>query len=86
MRKDLETYINQIPAVAKAAHLEETFWLNPKKTDQAHWNITDGWSKADFNKYAWYGIFLSTASYNRAVPAYGSDIKWNCICDSKVSV
>ena len=33
MRKDLETYINQIPAVAKAAHLEETFWLNPKKTD-----------------------------------------------------
>ncbi|WP_337465911.1 D-serine ammonia-lyase [Megasphaera sp.] len=40
MRKDLETYINQIPAVAKAAHLEETFWLNPKKTDQAHWNIT----------------------------------------------
>ena len=27
MRKDFETYINQIPAVAKAAHLEETFWL-----------------------------------------------------------
>ena len=36
----------------------------------------------DFSKYTRYGIFLSDASYNRTVPAYGSDIKWNCICDS----
>ena len=30
--------------------------------------------------------FSFNCIFNRAVPAYGSDIKWNCICDSKVSV
>ena len=31
MREELQTYIENIPEVAKAARLEETFWINEKK-------------------------------------------------------
>ena len=44
------------------------------------------WSKADFSKYARYGIFLPAASYNRAMCAYDSNFGWDCVCDTKVSV
>lgn len=40
MNTKLASYINTIPAVAKAAKLEETFWLNPKKQPQSAWQIT----------------------------------------------
>lgn len=31
MRTELQNFINTIPAVADAAELKETFWLNDKK-------------------------------------------------------
>ena len=48
--------------------------------------VSCGWSKADFNKYAWYGIFLPAASYDSAMCAYDSNFGWDCVCDTKVSV
>ena len=40
MNKDLQKYIDTIPAVADAAVLKETFWLNDKMKPEAEQNIT----------------------------------------------
>lgn len=40
MNKDLQKYIDTIPAVADAAVLKETFWLNNKMKPEAEQNIT----------------------------------------------
>ena len=40
MKRELQTFIDNIPAVAKAANLEETFWLNDKKIPQGEKTIT----------------------------------------------
>ena len=40
MNKDLQKYIDTIPAVADAAVLKETFWLNNKIKPEAEQNIT----------------------------------------------
>lgn len=41
MKAELQNYINTIPAVADAAALKETFWLNDKKLPEAEQNITE---------------------------------------------
>ena len=41
MKAELQTYIDTIPAVADAAALKETFWLNGKKLPEAKQNITE---------------------------------------------
>ena len=40
MREELQTYIDKIPEVAKAALLEETFWINEKKIPHGEKTIT----------------------------------------------
>ena len=40
MREELQTYIDKIPEVAKAARLEETFWINEKKIPHGEKAIT----------------------------------------------
>ena len=40
LSRELQTFIDNIPAVAKAANLEETFWLNDKKIPQGEKTIT----------------------------------------------
>ena len=40
MREELQTYIDKIPEVAKAAGLEETFWINEKKIPHGENAIT----------------------------------------------
>ena len=40
MNTDVKKYIETVPAVAKAAKLEEVFWINPKKEEQKNWHIT----------------------------------------------
>ena len=40
MREELKAYIEKIPEVAKAAGLEETFWLNEKKIPHGEKAIT----------------------------------------------
>ena len=40
MREELQTYIDKIPEVAKAARLEETFWINEKKIPHGEKTIT----------------------------------------------
>ena len=40
MREELQTYIDKIPEVAKAAGLEETFWINEKKIPHGEKAIT----------------------------------------------
>ena len=40
MREELQTYIENIPEVAKAAGLEETFWINEKKIPHGENAIT----------------------------------------------
>ena len=41
MKAELQTFIDTIPAVADAAALKETFWLNGKKLPEAEQNITE---------------------------------------------
>lgn len=41
MRSDLQKYIDTIPAVADAAQLKETFWLNGKLIPEKEQNITE---------------------------------------------
>lgn len=41
MKAELQNFINIIPAVADAAELKETFWLNPKKVPTAQQNIKE---------------------------------------------
>lgn len=41
MRAELQNFINTIPAVADAAELKETFWLNPKKVPAAQQQIKE---------------------------------------------
>lgn len=41
MRSDLQKYIDTIPAVADAAALKETFWLNGKMVPEKEQNITE---------------------------------------------
>lgn len=41
MKAELQKYIDTIPAVADAAQLKETFWLNGKKIPEAQQNITE---------------------------------------------
>ncbi|MGN0157804.1 MAG: D-serine ammonia-lyase [Brotaphodocola sp.] len=41
MRKELQTFIDTIPAVADAAALKETFWLNDKKLPESEQHITE---------------------------------------------
>lgn len=41
MKTELQTFIDTIPAVADAAALKETFWLNDKKVPDAKQNITE---------------------------------------------
>lgn len=41
MRSDLQKYIDTIPAVADAAQLKETFWLNGKMVPEKEQNITE---------------------------------------------
>lgn len=41
MKAELNKYIETIPAVADAAALKETFWLNEKKVPAAEQNITE---------------------------------------------
>lgn len=41
MKTELQNFINTIPAVADAAELKETFWLNPKKVPTAQQNIKE---------------------------------------------
>ena len=40
MREELQTYIEKVPEVAKAARLEETFWINEKKIPHGEKAIT----------------------------------------------
>ena len=40
MNSELQKFIDTIPAVADAALLKETFWLNPKLLPQKEQNIT----------------------------------------------
>lgn len=40
MNKELQTYIDAIPAVADAAGRKETFWINPKMVPEKEQNIT----------------------------------------------
>ena len=40
MREELQTYIETIPEVAKAARLEETFWINEKKIPHGEKAVT----------------------------------------------
>ena len=41
MNEKLQRYIDEIPAVADAAALKETFWLNTKKVPEKEQNITE---------------------------------------------
>lgn len=41
MKAELQTFIDTIPAVADAAALKETFWLNDRKLPEAEQNITE---------------------------------------------
>ena len=41
MNNELKKYIESVPAVADAAALRETFWLNEKKRPEKNWNITE---------------------------------------------
>ena len=41
MKAELQKYIDTIPAVAEAAELKETFWLNDRKVPEAQQNITE---------------------------------------------
>lgn len=41
MKAELQKYIDTIPAVADAAQLKETFWLNDRKVPEAQQNITE---------------------------------------------
>lgn len=41
MKAELQKFIDTIPAVADAAALKETFWLNDKKLPEAEQNITE---------------------------------------------
>ena len=41
MNNELKKYIETVPAVADAAALKETFWINEKKRQEKDWNITE---------------------------------------------
>ena len=41
MNNELKKYIETVPAVADAAALKETFWINEKKRKEKDWNITE---------------------------------------------
>ena len=41
MKAELQKYIDTIPAVADAAALKETFWLNDRKVPEAQQNIME---------------------------------------------